>query len=77
MVLNSKALDDFCESDLDIRGRRIGCRGGIGAGYSIDTTNIKDPIVVFENNGPMFSLALDGMSKIKRRFSSLFGHRQP
>jgi hypothetical protein len=41
-----------------------------GTGGSVDTTNIKDPIIgfVFGNKGLMFNLTLEGskMNKIKR-----------
>lgn len=71
MFLDSKALEDFRNSD----GWESGVDGSIavvewGAGDSIDTTNIKDPIIgfVFGNKGLMFNLTLEGskMSKIKR-----------
>jgi lipid-binding SYLF domain-containing protein len=71
MFLDSKALEDFRNSD----GWEAGVDGSIavlewGAGESIDTTNIKDPIVgfVFGNKGLMYNLTLEGtkMSKIKR-----------
>jgi lipid-binding SYLF domain-containing protein len=71
MFLDSKALEDFRNSD----GWEAGVDGSIavvewGAGESIDTTNIKDPIVgfVFGNKGLMFNLTLEGtkISKIKR-----------
>jgi lipid-binding SYLF domain-containing protein len=71
IFLDSKALEDFRSSD----GWEAGVDGSIavvewGAGESIDTTNIKDPIVgfVFGNKGLMFNLTLEGtkMSKIKR-----------
>jgi lipid-binding SYLF domain-containing protein len=42
----------------------------LGAGGSIDTTNIKDPIIgfVFGNKGLMYNLTLEGskFTKIKR-----------
>ena len=71
LFLDSKALDDFRKSD----GWEAGVDGSVavvewGAGGSVDTTNIKDPIIgfVFGNKGLMFNLTLEGskMSKIKR-----------
>jgi lipid-binding SYLF domain-containing protein len=71
MFMDSKALTDFRNCD----GWEAGVDGSVavvewGAGDSIDTTNIKDPIIgfVFGNRGLMFNLTLEGskMSKIKR-----------
>ncbi len=71
MFMDGKALNDFRNSD----GWEIGVDGSVavvewGAGDSIDTTNIKDPIIgfVFGNKGLMFNLTLEGskISKIKR-----------
>ena len=71
LFLDSKALDDFRKSD----GWEAGVDGSVavvewGAGGSVDTTNINDPIIgfVFGNKGLMFNLTLEGskMSKIKR-----------
>jgi lipid-binding SYLF domain-containing protein len=71
MFLDSKALEGFRNSD----GWEAGVDGSIavvewGAGESIDTTKVKDPIVgfVFGNKGLMFNLTLEGtkMSTIKR-----------
>jgi lipid-binding SYLF domain-containing protein len=71
MFLDQKALDDFRKSD----GWEAGVDGSVavvewGSGGSIDTTNIKDPIIgfVFGNKGLMFNLTLEGskMSKIKK-----------
>jgi len=71
MFLDQKALDDFRKSD----GWEAGVDGSVavvewGTGGSVDTTNIKDPIIgfVFGNKGLMFNLTLEGskMSKIKR-----------
>jgi lipid-binding SYLF domain-containing protein len=71
LFMDGKALDDFRKSD----GWEAGVDGSVavvewGTGGSIDTTNIKDPIIgfVFGNKGLMFNLTLEGskMSKIKR-----------
>jgi lipid-binding SYLF domain-containing protein len=71
MFLDFKALNDFRNSD----GWEVGVDGSVavvewGAGESIDTTNIKEPIVgfVLGNKGLMFNLTLEGskMSKIRR-----------
>jgi lipid-binding SYLF domain-containing protein len=71
MFLDSIALNDFRNSD----GWEAGVDGSValvewGAGESIDTTNIKEPIVgfVLSNKGLMFNLTLEGskMSKIRR-----------
>lgn len=58
-----KALQKFRNSD----GWEVGVDGSValielGAGGSIDTTNIKDPIVgfVFGNKGLMYNLTLEG-----------------
>jgi len=71
LFLDGKALDDFRKSD----GWEAGVDGSVavvewGAGGSVDTSNIKDPIIgfVFGNKGLMFNLTLEGskMSKIKK-----------
>ena len=71
LFMDGKALDDFRKSD----GWEAGVDGSVavvewGTGGSIDTTNIKDPIIgfVFGNKGLMFNLTLEGskMSKMKR-----------
>lgn len=71
VFLDSDALSAFRHSS----GWEIGIDGSvalikIGAGGSIDTTNIKDPIVgfVFNNKGLMYNLTLEGskITKIKR-----------
>jgi lipid-binding SYLF domain-containing protein len=71
LFMDGKALEDFRKSD----GWEAGVDGSVavvewGTGGSIDTTNIKDPIIgfVFGNKGLMFNLTLEGskMSKIKR-----------
>ena len=71
MFLDQQALADFRKSD----GWEAGVDGSVavvewGAGGSVDTTNIKDPIIgfVFGNKGLMFNLTLEGskMSKIKK-----------
>jgi lipid-binding SYLF domain-containing protein len=71
MFLDQQALTDFRKSD----GWEAGVDGSVavvewGAGGSIDTTNIKDPIIgfVFGNKGLMFNLTLEGskMTKMKK-----------
>lgn len=71
MFMNKKALNDFRDSS----GWEIGVDGSvalvkIGVGGSIDTTNIKDPIIgfVFGQKGLMYNLTLEGskMTKIKK-----------
>ena len=71
MFLEQQALADFRKSD----GWEAGVDGSVavvewGAGGSVDTTNIKDPIIgfVFGNKGLMFNLTLEGskMSRIKK-----------
>lgn len=71
LFMDGKALDDFRKSD----GWEAGVDGSVavvewGTGGSVDTTNIKDPIIgfVFGNKGLMFNLTLEGskMNKIKR-----------
>ena len=71
MFMNKKALNDFRDSS----GWEVGVDGSvalvkIGAGGSIDTTNIKDPIIafVFGQKGLMYNLTLEGskMTKIKK-----------
>ncbi|HHH36218.1 MAG TPA: hypothetical protein ENK48_05250 [Gammaproteobacteria bacterium] len=68
VFLEQKALDDFRHS----HGWKVGVDGSValvrlGVGASIDTTNLKDPIVgfVFGNKGLMYNLTLEG-SKITR-----------
>lgn len=71
MFMTGAALKDFRNSD----GWEIGVDGSvalikIGAGGSVDTTNIKDPVIgfVFGQKGLMYNLTLEGskMSKIKK-----------
>ncbi|MFC1531821.1 YSC84-related protein [Thermodesulfobacteriota bacterium] len=71
IFLDKSALKKFRDSS----GWEIGVDGSIvlvtvGAGGSIDTTNIKDPIVgfVFSNKGLMYNLTLEGskITKLKR-----------
>ena len=71
VFLENDALKNFREST----GWEIGVDGSValitlGAGGSIDTTNIKDPIVgfVFSNKGLMYNLTLEGskITKLKR-----------
>jgi len=71
VFLNNKELNKFRKSD----GWEAGVDGSValvemGAGTSIDTSNIKDPIVgfVFGNKGLMFNLTLEGskFSKLER-----------
>jgi len=71
MFMEGKALADFRDS----KGWEIGVDGSvalveIGTGGSIDSTNIKDPIIgfVFGQKGLMFNLTLEGskLTKIKR-----------
>lgn len=71
VFMQSEALDSFRKSD----GWEVGVDGSvalvtIGAGGSIDTTNIKSPIVafVFGQKGLMFNLTLEGskFTKLKR-----------
>jgi lipid-binding SYLF domain-containing protein len=71
MFLDQQALADFRKSD----GWEAGVDGSVavvewGAGGSVDTTNIKDPIIgfVFGNKGLMFNLTLEGskMTKMKK-----------
>ncbi len=68
VFLDEKALADFRNAD----GWELGVDGSVavvkvGAGGSIDTTNIKDPIIgfVMTNAGLMFNLTLEG-SKFTR-----------
>ena len=68
VFLDKKALADFRNAD----GWEVGVDGSVavvkvGAGGSIDTTNIKDPIIgfVMTNAGLMFNLTLEG-SKFTR-----------
>ncbi|MFC1868190.1 YSC84-related protein [Thermodesulfobacteriota bacterium] len=71
VFLENDALNKFRKSS----GWEIGVDGSValvtlGAGGSIDTTNIKDPIVgfVFSNKGLMYNLTLEGskITKLKR-----------
>jgi len=71
MFMDQAALDHFRRSD----GWEVGADGSVaivefGAGQSIDTTNVKDPIIgfVFGNKGLMFNLTLEGskMSKLEK-----------
>jgi len=68
VFMEQKALEKFRDS----RGWEAGVDGSValvelGAGESLDTTNIRDPIVgfVFGNKGLMFNLTLEG-SKFTR-----------
>jgi len=68
VFMQDKALDKFRAS----KGWEAGVDGSValvelGAGGSLDTTNIKDPIVgfVFANRGLMYNLTLEG-SKITK-----------
>lgn len=68
VFMQDKALDKFRAS----QGWEAGVDGSValvelGAGGSLDTTNIKDPIVgfVFANRGLMYNLTLEG-SKITK-----------
>ena len=71
VFLKKTALKQFRNS----RGWEVGVDGSValvtvGAGGSIDTTNIKDPIVgfVFSNKGLMYNLTLEGskITKLKK-----------
>jgi len=71
MFMTKNALKDFRNSD----GWEVGVDGSvalieIGAGGSIDTSNIKDPVIgfVFDQKGLMYNLTLEGskMTKIKK-----------
>ena len=71
LFLESKALEQFRKSD----GWEVGVDGSValielGAGGSIDTTNISDPIIgfVIGQKGLMYNLTLEGskMTKIIR-----------
>lgn len=71
VFLDDDALTDFRNSD----GWEAGVDGSValielGAGGSIDTSNIRDPIVgfVFSNKGLMYNLTLEGskMTKLKK-----------
>jgi lipid-binding SYLF domain-containing protein len=71
LFMTENALSDFRNSD----GWEVGVDGSvalvtIGAGGSVDTTNLKDPIIgfVFNNKGLMYNLTLEGskMTKIKK-----------
>ncbi len=68
VFLQQQALDDFRKSD----GWKAGVDGSValvtlGAGGSIDTNNVKDPIIgfVIGNKGLMYNLTLEG-SKISK-----------
>lgn len=63
VFVQEEALTNFWTA----QGRKVGADGSValvklGAGGSIDTTNIKDPIVgfVFGQKGLMYSLTLEG-----------------
>lgn len=63
VFLEQEALDQFRRSE----GWKVGVDGSValvklGVGQSIDSTNIKDPIVgfVFGNKGLMYNLTLEG-----------------
>ncbi len=63
LFMTEKALDDFHKSS----GWKVGVDGSvalvdIGAGKSIDTGNIRDPVVgfVFGSTGLMYNLTLEG-----------------
>ena len=69
--LTKESLDKFQAS----RGWKVGVDGSvaiidIGAGKSIDTSNVKEPVVgfIFDAKGLMYNLTLEGskISKIKR-----------
>jgi len=71
MFMTKEALTNFRNSD----GWEVGVDGSVvlielGAGGSIDTTNIKDPIIgfVFGQKGLMYNLTLEGskMTRIKK-----------
>ncbi|MDH3411669.1 MAG: YSC84-related protein [Gammaproteobacteria bacterium] len=68
VFLDKKALNDFRNSS----GWKAGVDGSValitlGAGGTIDTENIKDPIVgfVFNNKGLMYNLTLEGSKYTK------------
>lgn len=68
IFLESAALKSFQDSD----GWEVGVDGSValielGTGASVDTTNIKDPVIgfVLNNKGLMYNLTLEG-SKITR-----------
>jgi lipid-binding SYLF domain-containing protein len=69
--MTKAALTDFRSSE----GWEVGVDGSVallkvGAGGSLDTTNVKAPVVgvVFGNKGLMYNLTLEGskMTKIKK-----------
>lgn len=69
--MTQQSLDKFLNSS----GWKIGVDGSVavidlGAGKSIDSTNIKDPVVgfIFDSKGLMYNLTLEGskISKIDR-----------
>ncbi|MBW1789522.1 MAG: hypothetical protein JRK53_23390 [Deltaproteobacteria bacterium] len=71
MFMTKKVLKNFRNSD----GWEVGVDGSvalieIGAGGSVDTSNIKDPIIgfVFGQKGLMYNLTIEGskMTKIKK-----------
>lgn len=71
LFLDSTALDKFRASD----GWEAGVDGSValielGAGGSVDSTNIADPVVafVFNNKGLMYNLTLEGakMTRLKK-----------
>ena len=68
LFMVKEALDGFRKSD----GWEAGVDGSValvtlGAGGSVDTTNIKDPIIgfVFSNKGLMYNLTLEGSKMTK------------
>ena len=68
LFMTKKALSDFRNSE----GWEVGVDGSValatlGAGASLDTTNLKEPIIgfVFNNKGLMYNLTLEG-SKMNR-----------
>jgi len=71
LFMTKKALSDFRNTS----GWEAGVDGSvalvtIGAGGSVDTTNIKDPIIgfIFNNKGLMYNLTLEGskFTKLKK-----------
>jgi len=71
LFMTKKALGDFRKSE----GWEVGVDGSVallnvGAGGSLDTTNVKAPVVgvVFGNKGLMYNLTLEGskMTKLKK-----------
>ncbi len=71
MFIQKKALTEFRDS----KGWKVGVDGSValielGAGKSIDTTNIKDPVIgfIFGQKGLMYNLTLEGskFTKLKK-----------